>query len=648
MKSKISCFNKTIFKKNITKFWPLWLAYLVYMIAAGPINLYQYMAVRYIDESALSRQVTAAAKVFRNLVSPEILFVFAIVAVMATFSYLFSSKNANGMHALPVTRLELFCTNIVSSLGIFFLIDVFTFIVSIFVGISCNVTNPEVFFYALVYQMGITFFAVSFAAFVAMLTGNLLILPIYFFVGNYLYVGIWTVLGYLVERLTFGMVYSWGEKASYVLSPLYYLSEHVSADTRYNQKLSMADAVEINGGGTVAVYAAVGVFLLIAAYRFYRKRQLENAGDVIAVSFMKPIFRIGTGLCGGFAAGIGVAEILFQATSQSDRTFWYILLCSIFFAVIGFFGAEMLMQKSFRVFKKRILAEGLCVFALMVGIAGGLKLDVFGLETALPKKEEIADAYVNMDYPLRFEGEELEELFALHRQIIGEKENIIAAQEDEENTRYTEFRYRLKDGTFFERAYYLPINEENPQNDITVSGKIIALELEAENLSRHLFGDNYRTNRYLSAYIGLYDEYQNYFDRRLDEEEIEVLEEAVWKDMEEGSFGIYQLYSVSGSRSDEFMNEISMTFYNSEKITREEERFYNRIGMENKTESAATAEAVDLFHSNVDTESVYLKFGKKCTNIRKALEELEIVDDTWKLYTYEEFEDLMEIEKEAE
>lgn len=44
MKSKISCFNKTIFKKNVTHFWPIWLVYMGYLVFALPVNLWLNMA----------------------------------------------------------------------------------------------------------------------------------------------------------------------------------------------------------------------------------------------------------------------------------------------------------------------------------------------------------------------------------------------------------------------------------------------------------------------------------------------------------------------------------------------------------------------------------------------------------------------------
>ena len=40
MQSKISCFNKTIFKKNLTRFWPFAVIYGVYLMMVHPMVMY--------------------------------------------------------------------------------------------------------------------------------------------------------------------------------------------------------------------------------------------------------------------------------------------------------------------------------------------------------------------------------------------------------------------------------------------------------------------------------------------------------------------------------------------------------------------------------------------------------------------------------
>ena len=101
MKSKTSCFNRTIFTKNITMFWPLWVVYLAYLICSEPLLLWRALTADYysstmdatskaynIMESAVSIQITAIPT-----------FLFAMAAGLAVFSYLYSSRNANMIHA---------------------------------------------------------------------------------------------------------------------------------------------------------------------------------------------------------------------------------------------------------------------------------------------------------------------------------------------------------------------------------------------------------------------------------------------------------------------------------------------------------------------------------------------------------------------
>ena len=47
MKSKTSCFNRTIFKKNFTHFWPLWLLYQIYLLVVIPVRVWQKAASPY-------------------------------------------------------------------------------------------------------------------------------------------------------------------------------------------------------------------------------------------------------------------------------------------------------------------------------------------------------------------------------------------------------------------------------------------------------------------------------------------------------------------------------------------------------------------------------------------------------------------------
>lgn len=650
MKSKISCFNKTIFKKNFTLYWPLWVGYLILMLAMVPVNLFQYMHQTLVEPQV--KQYSALRNIFSLAASPSVLFVFCVAAVMCVFSYLYNTKNTNGMHGLPVTRLELFVTNTVSAFSFLAAADVISFIAAVFVGIGSGVTRIDVLLYMLLFQLGITFFGVAFATAVAMLTGNMIAMPVYCYIANYLYVIIREVLEEVIISITYGLYDLWGTDISYILSPLYYLEQKVGATTGYDEVLKQINKIQINGGAAVAAYAGAGVLLYLFAYRLYRRRQLETAGDVIAVNFMKPVFRFGLGICGGTALGYAISEMFyFDAVRYSDARFMILLCFTIICVFVGFFMAEMLMQKSFRIFKKKIIIEAVASAGIVVILLAALKGDVFGLESYMPKQEEIAEAWIARDYPVKYEGSETAELLDMHSQILVDKEQNLLARAEGNRSYSVTIKYVLTDGSFLVRQYLLPIDGENPLNPDTVTGQILAKEMEPERLKQYLLGMDYEGNRYLTGSMDLYDTYQNYMTYSLTEEENLVILEAFMKDLKEGNWQPYYIRDLQTEETtDEFMNDINIRFYNETGIEKISEEYYD-IPMYYEdagsngyfiggTEAVTEADTAIAFAGKADSSTFYMSFGKKCVNLVNALEELGIVNDTWHLYTHEEYEAL--------
>lgn len=159
MKSKTSCFNKTIFKKNMTHFWPLWALYSCYLIVSLPVGLWFNMRYYLQDDSysQLQRQVYAISGAMRAAMNPVITFAFAAVMIMAVFSYLYSAKNTNMIHSLPVDRRELFVTNIISAFAFMIVPQILTFIITVFVCIGAHITNIQYILYWFGAEAAMTF-----------------------------------------------------------------------------------------------------------------------------------------------------------------------------------------------------------------------------------------------------------------------------------------------------------------------------------------------------------------------------------------------------------------------------------------------------------------------------------------------------------
>lgn len=97
MKSKTSFFNRTVFKKNMTLYWPIWVCYLLYGMVKVPGQLWSRLQQQ-TDMTAYARDY-ALYNSLRLEVDVAAIAIMAVVCGMALFGYLFTQKNAYMIHA---------------------------------------------------------------------------------------------------------------------------------------------------------------------------------------------------------------------------------------------------------------------------------------------------------------------------------------------------------------------------------------------------------------------------------------------------------------------------------------------------------------------------------------------------------------------
>ena len=90
MKSKTSCFNRTIFKKNFTHFWPLWLLYQIYLLVVIPVWVWQKAASPYYyygtgNEDTTYRMYQLVELAVHRMIPPLPVFFFAVAAALECF-----------------------------------------------------------------------------------------------------------------------------------------------------------------------------------------------------------------------------------------------------------------------------------------------------------------------------------------------------------------------------------------------------------------------------------------------------------------------------------------------------------------------------------------------------------------------------------
>ena len=114
MPFKRSFFNPTLFKKNLSRSWPLW----------GGVTLVGSLFPLYLLLAMMNQDVTLERADFASfLMEASVYFLpaftcfYAILVAMFVWSYLHNARSVGMMHSLAVSRTNLFVTNTLSGLA---------------------------------------------------------------------------------------------------------------------------------------------------------------------------------------------------------------------------------------------------------------------------------------------------------------------------------------------------------------------------------------------------------------------------------------------------------------------------------------------------------------------------------------------------
>ena len=114
MRSKTSCFNGTLFRKNLSRYWPLW-----GLASFGGALFPLAMLVNLLHSGFDFWTPLETTQAYYNVLSygvPVISIVYAVLCAMAVWNYLYNTRSVGLMHTLPIRREGLFVTNVLSGL----------------------------------------------------------------------------------------------------------------------------------------------------------------------------------------------------------------------------------------------------------------------------------------------------------------------------------------------------------------------------------------------------------------------------------------------------------------------------------------------------------------------------------------------------
>ena len=403
MRSGTSFFDWTTFRKTVFRFWPLWGVYFVGWLFALPLTGLTMLrldaaSIGYVYDAARTNYLDTFAQmsVPRSVTNDTIIVfvIFGALAAMAVFSHLYNPRSANLFGSLPIRREGLFLTHYLAGLSFLFVPNLVIFLLTLAVEAAggCVVMDGLLFWLAVACGEGFLFYTL--AVFCAMFTGHILALPAFYGIVNGFVMGITGLLYIVLESFYYGFTGfpdSVGEAALW-FTPVgklyqavdcsrYWVHEEATNSILSNDK----QVLELEGLGTVGIYALAALALLAAAFFLYRARHLESAGDVVAVQWMKPVFKYGVALCVGLAFGMGTMVILYGGEIG-------LMIAIVVWGVIGYFAAEMLLQKSFKVFKK--WKGAVAVTAVFIALFLTVGFDLTGYETRVPDPNSVESVTV--------------------------------------------------------------------------------------------------------------------------------------------------------------------------------------------------------------------------------------------------------------
>lgn len=472
MPRKTSFCKAALLRSDAKRYWPLLFLYTAVWVMILPLQL---LKVSRWETGAVLVRAALHNTIHDTLYASIIMgLLFGCLTAMAVWSYLMTPRTIGLMHALPVNRTQQFFSHAISGFGMLTAGNVLVFLLSVGSCAARGYVDWAMLgaWLLLTELMGLFFFAL--ASLCAMATGWLLAIPVLYGAANVLAYLLHIVVQAMAEVFYYG--YTATEPAAGVvwLTPVgkLWLSVNAGGEQWIDQYGAVQDGyfaamdgyrwetLNASAYTTCFIYAAAALVLLALVWWLYQKRSSEMAGDAMAFRWLRPVARWSIGLCGGWGLGLFLHYVVLSGASSN---LVQLLVSQIIMGVVCFFGAQMLLQKRFRIFNKRWWIETAAMLAVLAAVTVGVKADITGYQHRIPAAEDVTSVRV-MCSAIDMDTEDpalTETVIALHRAILeqydreGAPGSFYPTPTSSEDTsgeetvqhRYVRMTYTLKNGT---------------------------------------------------------------------------------------------------------------------------------------------------------------------------------------------------------
>lgn len=471
MTSKTSFFDAVIFRRDIRRMAPLWAVYLLIGVLAMPVSIYETYRLAAYDSLAydVARHIVTGSTFMFTVGN----FVYGAIAAWIAYFYLFRPRSANFYSALPVRRETLFLTHFLSGLAVNVIPNLIVAVSTMLVTASIGAPQAAAVAEGLAANTLSYLCFYGFAVLCCCVIGNAVAMPFLYIVLNFAVPVLEAAVRSVISSFVYGMPVS-GILLDFC-SPLYKMLN----SQLYSHYELIGDVRQwhITGWGYLGIIAVGGLLLTVIAFFLHRSREMERCGDVVAVRWLRPVFLYAFTFCCSLIIGIVLYTII--TNGKSGGNFPIILLSMLIGAVIGFFGAKMMLGKTLRVFSSGWKQLGVCC-VIIVALMCLAQFDAFGYERFVPelsqiRSVELSDVSGETQYAVE-DAETVRLTTQLHERFIAEKKQIEAGLAEQYENNYdrsgwwssVELTYHLTNGKKVTRQYHVFRNNTWTSDDETL------------------------------------------------------------------------------------------------------------------------------------------------------------------------------------
>ena len=414
MRLKVSFCNKTVLKTDIVRYAPLWggytlmLALLTLMCIRAPGESPEYAYA----EMVRLFSARAGHMVFINGF-------YALAVVQALWGDLLTPRLCNSLHAMPVTRDGFFGAHLVS--GVLFAIvpNVLVYSLAALMVPGEIAAAPLMTLAAACLQY---LFYLGAALVAVQLAGNRMGMVLAYGMLNFFSILVYWFCAQVFTPLTYGTEANVNWMANICPTVVMYRGSYFTPLEHYldtpTASIYYYDGMERGRLWVPAMACAlVGVGLIALAQFLYRRRKLESAGDLLAYPGLAPVFLVMNTLMVAAFIHLGVSLMDFEAVSQ-----YFFLPLGL---IVGYVSGLMLLRRTTRVFRKRLLLPLAGILVLCALTVCGIYTDVFKVIRRVPQENQVMSVTVepvNGNYgrkPLEVtDREKIQAILSYHRESL--------------------------------------------------------------------------------------------------------------------------------------------------------------------------------------------------------------------------------------